>query len=145
MGKENKETSAALTLKVAKESFYGTGKRKCAIAKVWLFKGTGKIVVNKTDAKDYFNLESMVKNIKKPLDKLNITNKYDCFIRTLGGGKSGQQDAIILGISRALVEMNSEFRPSLKEEGFLSRDSRIKERKKYGRKRARKGYQFRKR
>lgn len=131
--------------KVANDSFYGTGKRKSAIAKVWVFKGTGIVSINKMHANEYLNSSFLVNSLVEPLKALNLEKKYDIFVKSLGGGLSGQADAIKLGVSRALVSMNSEFRSTLKGEGLLSRDSRVKERKKYGRKRARKGYQFRKR
>ena len=131
--------------KVASDSFYGTGKRKSAIAKVWVFKGNGVVSINKKPANEYLNSSFLVDSLVEPLKVLNLDNKYDIFVKSLGGGLSGQAEAIKLGVSRALVSMNSEFRSSLKNEGLLSRDSRVKERKKYGRKRARKGYQFRKR
>ena len=131
--------------KVASDSFYGTGKRKSAIAKVWVFKGSGVVSINKKPANEYLNSAFLVDSLVEPLKVLNLDNKYDIFVKSLGGGLSGQAEAIKLGVSRALVSMNSEFRSSLKNEGLLSRDSRVKERKKYGRKRARKGYQFRKR
>ena len=133
-----------LVLKVPVENYYGTGKRKSTITKVWVFKGTGKVSINKIDAKD-FRRFIFIKYYIWTFKKLNIENKYDCFIRTVGGGKSGQADAIKLGVSRALLLLNPEFRSSLKVDGFLTRDDRVKERKKYGRKGARKGYQFRKR
>ena len=132
-------------LKVPNTFFYGTGKRKSSIAKVWLFQGNGQIEVNKLSAIDYFGHEKMVTSILDPLKKIGIDDKYNVFIKVLGGGKAGQSDAVVLGLSRAIIEMNNEFRSSLKKEGFLKRDPRVKERKKYGRKKARKGFQFRKR
>ena len=131
--------------KVPNTFFYGTGKRKSSIAKVWLFQGDGRIEVNKLSPIDYFGQEKMVTSILDPLKKIGIDSKYNVFIKVLGGGKSGQSDAVVLGLSRAIIEMNAEFRSSLKKEGFLKRDPRVKERKKYGRKKARKGFQFRKR
>ena len=133
------------SFKVENDSFYGTGKRKSAIAKVWVFKGTGVVSINKKPANEYLNSSFLVNSLIEPLKVLNLENKYDIFVKSLGGGLSGQAEAIKLGVSRALVLMNTEYRSSLKAEGLLSRDSRVKERKKYGRKRARKGYQFRKR
>ncbi len=132
-------------IKVPADHFYGTGKRKTAIAKVWLFKGTGKVIVNGLDALDYVKSSILVSEFKKPLKKLNLQDQYDCKVSCLGGGIVGQVGAVKLGIARALLDVDPEFRKQLKVEGFLTRDSRIKERKKYGRKRARKGFQFRKR
>jgi small subunit ribosomal protein S9 len=134
-----------IEIKIPVDSLYGTGKRKEAIAKVWLFKGKGKLIINKLSAEDYLGSAILVQNAKEPLVLLKLEGDYDVVVRALGGGLSGQSDAISLGISRALLEFNPEFRGLLKENGLLTRDSRIKERKKYGRKRARKGYQFRKR
>lgn len=137
---EKKEVS-----KIPKESFYGTGKRKSAIAKVWIFKGTGKVIINKMPSVEYVGSEVLASQILKPLRKLALEAQYDCRITCLGGGIVGQVGACQLGIARALLLVNSEFRKPLKEDGFLTRDARVKERKKYGRKRARKGFQFRKR
>jgi len=132
-------------VKVADKSFYGTGKRKCAIARVWLFEGQGQITVNRYDASYYLKQDVLVDYIKQPLAKLNLLNKYDVVASVLGGGLVGQAGALRLGIARALLLMNEEFKSLLKSGGFLTRDSRVKERKKYGRKRARKGFQYRKR
>ena len=132
-------------LKVAAKNYYGTGKRKCAIAKVWLFEGSGNFQLNNLTAEEYFGSELDAKDIVKPLNVLGITSKYDVKISLLGGGKSAQVDACILGISRALLELNATFRDKLKEEGLLTRDARVKERKKYGLRKARKAPQFRKR
>lgn len=139
------KTMANSDVKVAKDNFYGTGKRKSAIAKVWLFPGSGVITINEKPIEEYLGSELLVKLVRMPLTKLDMVSKYDCFIRTLGGGIVGQAEASQLGIARALLELNSEFRKTLKDDGFLTRDPRVKERKKYGRKKARKGYQFRKR
>lgn len=132
-------------LKVPKESFYGTGRRKSSIAKVWIFKGTGRAEVNGQTLLGYYKREILVESLLRPLKLLNMETKFDIRISTLGGGLSGQSDAAQLGIARAVVELDANFKKQLKDSGFLTRDSRIKERKKYGRKRARKGYQFRKR
>jgi small subunit ribosomal protein S9 len=134
-----------LELKVPQSSNYGTGKRKNAIAKVWLFEGTGQISINNKLPLSYLGSEVLVSTILRPLELLGLSAKYDVKISTLGGGLVGQADACAHGISRALLELNESFRQKLKEAGLLTRDSRIKERKKYGRKKARKGYQFRKR
>ncbi|MCP4049536.1 MAG: 30S ribosomal protein S9 [bacterium] len=143
--KEKNVTSKDSKLKVPSDFCYGTGKRKTAISKVWLFKGTGKIVVNDKEIDHYLKSEVLVKKAKSPLQKLSIEQKYDCVVKSIGGGLVGQAEAIRHGISRALLNLNAEFRSSLKEEGYLTRDPRVKERKKYGRKKARKGYQYRKR
>jgi len=132
-------------LKVPATSTYGTGRRKSAIAKVWLFEGKGQIEANGQKAEDFFANDVLVKRIVTPLQVLGLENKYNIVIKTLGGGLVGQADASALGVARSLVELNEEFRGKLKESGLLTRDSRVKERKKYGRKKARKGYQFRKR
>ncbi|MGE4169285.1 MAG: 30S ribosomal protein S9 [Candidatus Margulisiibacteriota bacterium] len=128
-----------------KTSYYGTGKRKSAIAKVWLFPGSGQMVINNEVAIAYLNTKILEDQVREPLKVLGLETKYDVVISTLGGGIVGQAGACQLGISRALLELNPEFRASLKPHGLLTRDPRIKERKKYGRKRARKGFQFRKR
>jgi small subunit ribosomal protein S9 len=129
----------------AKNSYYGTGKRKSAIAKVWIFPGTGKVEINKKSAVEYVGSEILSNLVVKPLEKLSLVGQFDCRISCVGGGIVGQVGACQLGISRALLVLNPEYRKLLKEDGFLTRDPRVKERKKYGRKRARKGYQFRKR
>jgi small subunit ribosomal protein S9 len=131
--------------KIPSGAFYGTGKRKSAIAKVWLFPGKGAFYVNGKDSKDYFTIPQYHGKLTKPFETIGVLAKYDTVISTYGGGISGQADASLLGISRALLELNAEFRKELKEEGHLTRDPRVKERKKYGRKKARKGFQYRKR
>ena len=131
--------------KVPVANHYGTGKRKTSIARVWLFEGTGKIYVNGVQALDFFKQNILVQYLLEPLKKLGVDKKYVIRVTTKGGGKVGQSSAVRLGISRALLAMNEGFRKSLREYNFLTRDPRVKERKKYGRKRARKGYQFRKR
>lgn len=132
-------------LKVPAKFTYGTGKRKSAIAKVWLFQGTGQIVVNNLATEEYFQSALLIENATKPLEVLSLNGKYDAKVTVQGGGKVGQAEACKLGVARALLELNETFREKLREHGFLSRDPRVKERKKYGRKRARKGFQFRKR
>lgn len=134
-----------VTVKIPVESFYGTGKRKSAIAKVWLFGGSGKYFINENPANVYLKQEVLAQLVIRPLKQLGLDNKYDVVISVLGGGLVGQADACQLGIARALLELNPEFRKPLKDAGFLTRDPRVKERKKYGRKKARKGFQFRKR
>jgi small subunit ribosomal protein S9 len=143
--KGTKKASKETKLKVASQFYYGTGKRKSAIAKVWIFEGTGKFQVNGKELLTYFGTDPLVRNVHKPFVKLDLDKKMDCVIRLIGGGICGQSDATKLGIARALLSMNESFRTVLKEEGYLTRDSRVKERKKYGRKKARKGFQYRKR
>jgi small subunit ribosomal protein S9 len=138
-------TPKAVTDKIPAQSFYGTGKRKSAIAKVWIYKGTGKITINKQPAVDYVKSDLLVTQILRPLKQLSLESSYDCTITCLGGGIVGQVGACQLGIARALLLASSDNRKPLKVEGFLTRDPRVKERKKYGKKRARKGFQFRKR
>lgn len=131
---------------MAKQVVYSaTGKRKQSIARVRLTPGEGKILVNSKDFKEYFNREALVTVIMEPLKLTNTENAYDITADLYGGGISGQAGALRHGISKALVEINEEFRSILKKEGFLTRDSRVKERKKYGLKKARKRPQFSKR
>lgn len=130
---------------MATEQYYGTGRRKNAIARVWLKPGEGKILVNGRDHKEYLGRPVLEILVNSPFVALNIEGRYDVVATTKGGGISGQAGALRLGISRALLEVDSEFRSGLKGEGFLTRDARIKERKKYGRKKARRGFQFVKR
>lgn len=125
--------------------YNATGKRKESIAKVRLFPGEGKITVNSRDFKEYFKRESLITIIMEPFRVTNTENAYDVIADLSGGGISGQAGALRHGISKALLEVNQEFRTILKREGFLTRDSRIKERKKYGLKKARKRPQFSKR
>jgi len=132
-------------LKVPVKFTYGTGKRKSAIAKVWLFAGSGQMQVNNLSSEDYFQSPLLIENASKPLEALALAGKYDAKVKVQGGGKVGQAEACKLGVARALLELNETFREKLREFGFLSRDPRVKERKKYGRKKARKGFQFRKR
>ncbi len=125
--------------------FYGTGRRKSSIARVRITEGTGKITINKTDIEDYFGMETLKVIVRQPFTVTNTTSKYDVICSVKGGGFTGQAGAIRHGIARALNEANSEYRPALKQNGFLTRDSRMKERKKYGLKKARKAPQFSKR
>jgi small subunit ribosomal protein S9 len=148
--KKTKEINPAadatpIVLKVPAENKYGTGRRKTSIAKVWVFKGKGEIAINRHSIKYYLKRDILVDIAKRPLDKLQLDKKYDIRISVQGGGLTGQAYAIQLGIARALLNMDENFRKPLRDEGLLTRDARIKERKKYGRKKARKGYQFRKR
>jgi len=138
-------TTKQKELKVPKVSHYGTGKRKSAIARVWIFAGTGKVQVNGMPAEEYFGNIANAHRLTLPLDILGNTKKYDVKITVVGGGKVGQCDACVLGISRALIEENPEIKDTLKPHGLLTRDSRVKERKKYGKRGARKSPQYRKR
>lgn len=131
---------------MAKQVVYSaTGKRKQSIARVRLFPGEGKIIVNSRDFKEYFKRESLITVIMEPFRLTNTENAYDVIADLSGGGISGQAGALRHSISKALLEINEEYRPILKREGFLTRDSRVKERKKYGLKKARKRPQFSKR
>jgi small subunit ribosomal protein S9 len=125
--------------------YYGTGRRKSSIARVRLVEGTGKITVNGKDLEEFFGADTLKVIVKQPLTATNTLDKYDVIASVNGGGFSGQAGAIRLGVARALNEANAEFRPTLKSNGFLTRDSRAKERKKYGLKKARKAPQFSKR
>ena len=125
---------------------YGTGRRKSSVARVRLFpNGTGAITINGRDIDDYFGLETLKLIVRQPLDTTDTLGKVDIVATVSGGGVTGQAGAIRHGISRALLEMNAEFRPVLKAAGFLTRDPRMKERKKYGLKAARRAPQFSKR
>ena len=126
-------------------NFNGTGRRKKSIARVRLVNGNGKITVNGVDLNEYFGVETLKVIVKQPLVATNTLDKYDVVVKVIGGGISGQAGAIRHGIARALLDANSEYRPILKSNGFLTRDARMKERKKYGLKKARKAPQFSKR
>ena len=125
--------------------FYGTGRRKSSVARVRLVEGTGKITINGKDIDEFFGLETLKVIVRQPLTVTNTTAKYDVIATVKGGGFTGQAGAIRLAIARALNEANNEYRPALKSSGFLTRDPRMKERKKYGLKKARKAPQFSKR
>ena len=125
--------------------YYGTGRRKNAIARVRLTEGSGKITINGKDIEEFFGMETLKVIARQPLTVTNTTSKYDVIVKVTGGGFTGQAGAIRHGIARALNEANSEFRPILKSNGFLTRDPRMKERKKYGLKKSRKAPQFSKR
>ncbi|MHC1727379.1 MAG: 30S ribosomal protein S9 [Syntrophobacteraceae bacterium] len=127
------------------QRFYATGKRKTSIARVWLQPGTGQIVINKSPSDQYLDRETSKMVIAQPLVLTGTLGKLDISINVLGGGISGQAGAIRHGISKALLELNPEYREVLKRAGFLTRDSRVKERKKYGRKSARARFQYSKR
>ena len=130
---------------MATVKFYGTGRRKSSVARVYLVAGSGKIVVNKRDIDDYFSLETLKTIVRQPLALTQTVEKFDVLVTVHGGGTTGQAGAIRHGISRALLEADADYRPSLKKAGFLTRDSRMKERKKYGLKKARRASQFSKR
>lgn len=127
------------------DKFYGTGRRKNAIAKVWVRAGEGNIEVNGKSLEDYFGKKTLEMVVKQPLDTTASGANYDVIAKVHGGGMSGQAGAIRHGLSRALVEANPDFRPALKAAGFMTRDPRMKERRKYGLKKARKASQFSKR
>ena len=131
--------------KTEKIMFYGTGRRKQAIARVRLVEGSGKVTINGKDMDDYFGTETLKVIVRQPLTVTNTATKYDVICKVVGGGFTGQAGAIRHGIARALLEANGEHRPILKANGFLTRDPRMKERKKYGLKKARKAPQFSKR
>jgi small subunit ribosomal protein S9 len=130
---------------VAQVQYYGTGRRKHSVARVRLVPGEGRIIINKRDLDEYFGLETLKLIVKQPLALTETVGKYDVLVIANGGGISGQAGAIRHGISRALLKADPEYRGSLKKAGFLTRDSRMKERKKYGLKAARRAPQFSKR
>ena len=125
--------------------FYGTGRRKSSIARVYLVPGNGNITINKKDMDQYFGLETLKIIVRQPLEATNTLDKYDVLVNVRGGGFTGQAGAIRHGIARALLNVDADFRPTLKKAGFLTRDPRMKERKKYGLKKARRAPQFSKR
>ncbi len=125
--------------------YYGTGRRKTATARVYLRPGGGNVVVNRKDFDSYFPNETLRMIIRQPLNLTETTNKFDILANVAGGGPAGQAGAIRHGITRALLEYNADLRPTLKHAGLITRDPRIKERKKYGQKGARKRFQFSKR
>ena len=130
---------------MAKERFYGTGRRKKSVARVYLMPVTGKIVINKRDIDEYFGLETLKLIVRQPLVATETADKFDVLVNVHGGGTTGQAGAIRHGISRALLQVDNDYRPTLKSAGFLTRDPRMKERKKYGLKAARRAPQFSKR
>ena len=125
--------------------YYGTGRRKKSVARVRLVPGNGVITINDRDIDDYFGLETLKTILRQPLELTGTLGKFDVLVNVHGGGFTGQAGAIRHGISRALLEVDAEFRPVLKSAGFLTRDPRMKERKKYGLKAARRAPQFSKR
>lgn len=130
---------------MAQDRFYATGKRKNAVARVWLTPGTGKVIVNEMDADSYFGGTFKTQKIEKPFKITETAEQYDVLATLRGGGKSAQVDALSHGISKALLEVSPENRLPLKRSGLLTRDPRVKERKKYGQKAARAKFQFSKR
>jgi small subunit ribosomal protein S9 len=130
---------------VDKNAFYATGRRKQAVARVWMQPGSGKILINRRDVDDYFGRATSKMILRQPLELTETINRYDIFVNVAGGGLSGQADAIQHGITRSLMKINAAFRPALKKAGHVTRDPRIKERKKYGQRGARARFQFSKR
>ena len=126
----------------ASNRYYGTGRRKSSVARVYLSPGTGKITINKRDIDDYFGLETLKVVVRQPLELTGTLGRFDVSVNVKGGGFTGQAGAIRHGISRALLEADGDYRPQLKAAGFLTRDPRMKERKKYGLKGARRAPQF---
>jgi small subunit ribosomal protein S9 len=130
---------------MAKVQYYGTGRRKKSIARVRLVPGDGKVIINDRNLDEYFGLETLKVIVKQPLVLTDTVSKFDALCKVVGGGYTGQAGAIRHGISRALLKADEELRPVLKKAGFLTRDPRMKERKKYGLKKARRAPQFSKR
>jgi small subunit ribosomal protein S9 len=130
---------------MAEQRFYATGKRKTSVARVWIKPGSGNIVVNQRTLDDYFGRETSKMVVRQPLELTENVSKFDIFVNVKGGGPSGQAGAIKHGITKALLIVDTELRPALKKAGFITRDSRVKERKKYGRRGARRSFQFSKR
>ncbi len=130
---------------MADNKYYGTGRRKKSVARVYLAPGTGKITINKRDIDDYLGMETLKVTVRQPLVATDTLGKYDVMVNVKGGGYTGQAGAIRHGIARALLQVDPEYRPVLKKAGYLTRDPRMKERKKYGLKGARRAPQFSKR
>lgn len=130
---------------MATTKYYGTGRRKSSVARVYLVPGTGKITINKRDIDEYLGLETLKVVVRQPLVATENVDKFDVLVNVKGGGYTGQAGAIRHGIARALLQVDAEYRPTLKAAGFLTRDPRMKERKKYGLKAARRAPQFSKR
>ena len=130
---------------LATTKYYGTGRRKSSVARVYLVPGTGNITINKRDIDEYLGLETLKLIVRQPLVATETVDKFDVLVNVRGGGYSGQAGAIRHGIARALLQVDAEYRPTLKAAGFLTRDPRMKERKKYGLKAARRAPQFSKR
>ena len=130
---------------MANTKYYGTGRRKSSVGRVYLVPGTGKITINKRDMDEYFGLETLKVVVRQPLTATETADKFDVLVNVRGGGYTGQAGAIRHGIARALLNVDADYRPVLKKAGFLTRDPRMKERKKYGLKAARRAPQFSKR
>ena len=130
---------------MATTKYYGTGRRKSSVARVYLVPGTGKVTINKRDIDEYLGLETLKVVVRQPLVATETVDKFDVLVNVKGGGYTGQAGAIRHGIARALLQVDGEFRPTLKAAGYLTRDPRMKERKKYGLKAARRAPQFSKR
>lgn len=130
---------------MANTKYYGTGRRKKSIARVYLVPGSGKVTINKRDIDEYLGLETLKVVVRQPLVATDTQGKFDVIVNVKGGGYTGQAGAIRHGIARALLQVDGEFRPILKKAGYLTRDPRMKERKKYGLKAARRAPQFSKR
>ena len=127
------------------EKYYATGRRKSSVARVWLTPGSGKLIVNHQPFEEYFSRDTMKMVAKQPLDVTKNLGKFDMYATVKGGGLSGQAGALRHGIARALASITQDLRSDLKRDGFLTRDARVVERKKYGRHKARRGHQFSKR
>ena len=138
-------TSTIEKVKIDSDSIYATGRRKRSIAKVWLRKGSGKIIVNGKNLDNYFKRDTYQMQILRPFEIINQSTEYDVNCKVVGGGLTGQAGALVHGISKALVQLNSELKSALKKEKLTTRDSRSVERKKPGRAKARRSYQFSKR
>ena len=130
---------------MANAKYYGTGRRKSSVARVYLVPGTGKITINKRDIDEYLGLETLKVIVRQPLVATETVDKFDILVNVKGGGYTGQAGAIRHGIARALLQVDADYRPTLKAAGYLTRDPRMKERKKYGLKAARRAPQFSKR
>ena len=130
---------------MANTKYYGTGRRKSSVARVYLVPGTGKVTINKRDMDEYFGLDTLKVIVRQPLVATETADKFDVLVNVRGGGYTGQAGAIRHGIARALLNVDADYRPVLKSAGFLTRDPRMKERKKYGLKAARRAPQFSKR
>ena len=127
------------------ENYYATGRRKNAIARVWIRSGSGQVIINDRQMNEYLGRKVLEMEVESPLKRAGLHGQIDVIAKTLGGGIAGQAGAIKLGIARAICEMAPDLRPALRQGGDLMRDPRVKDRKKYGRKRARRGFQFVKR
>lgn len=137
--------SEAVSYEAKLKSFYGTGRRKHSVARVRLYPGSGNVTINGRSIDDYFGLETLKLIVRQPLELTETTGQFDIVCTVAGGGVTGQAGAIRHGIARALLQFNAELRPALKKAGYLTRDPRMKERKKYGLKAARRAPQFSKR